>query len=138
MKHMKMKRSTADPCLYHRWTDNGLVLMASWIDDNLIVGSDEAVAKTTNKLMGLFECKDCGKLKDYVGCKITREGKHSFKFTQPVLIQSLSDKFELPNGRYTTPATAGNVLTKCKEEDMMEAQQQITYQSGTGKLMHMM
>ncbi len=37
MKHMKMKQSTADPCLYHKWTNNGLVLMASWIADNLIV-----------------------------------------------------------------------------------------------------
>ncbi len=96
------------------------------------------MAKTKIKLMGLFDCKECGKLKEYVGCKITRKGKHSLKFTQPVLIQSLSEKFELPNGQYTTPAMAGNVLTKCKGEDMMEAQQQTTYQSGTGKLMHMM
>ncbi len=41
--------------------------MASWIDDNLIVGSDEAVAKSKNKLMGLFDCKDCGKLEEHVG-----------------------------------------------------------------------
>ncbi len=67
MKNMKMKRSMADPCLYHRWTDNGLVLMASWIDDNLIVGSNEVVVKTKNKLMGLFNCKDCIKLEKYVG-----------------------------------------------------------------------
>ena len=82
--------------------------------------------------------KGSGKLEEYMGCKITRKGKHSLKFTQPVLIQSLSDKFELPNGRYTTPAMAGDVLTKCKEKDMMEAQQQTIYRSGTGKLMHMM
>ena len=81
MKHMEMKRSTADPCLYHRWTDNGLVLMASWIDGNLLVVSDEAVAKTKYKVMGLFDCEDCSKLEEHVGCKITREGKHSLKFT---------------------------------------------------------
>ena len=73
MKHMKMKRSMADPCLYHRWTYDGLVLMASWIDDNLLVGSDEAVAKTKYKVMGLFDCEDCSKLEEYVGCKITRK-----------------------------------------------------------------
>ena len=81
------------------------------------------MSKTKNKLMGLFGCKDWGKLEEYVGCKITRKWKHSLKFTQPVLIQSLSDKFELPNGRYTTPAMDGDVLTRCKEEDIMEAQQ---------------
>ncbi len=100
--------------------------MASWIDDNLLVGLDEAVKKTKNELIGLFDCKYCVKLEEYVGWKNTRKGKHLLKFTQPVLIQSLSDKFELPNGRYTTPAMAGNVLTKCEEEDMMESQQQTT------------
>ncbi len=96
------------------------------------------MSETKQKLMGLFDCKDCGKLEEYMGCKITQKGKHSLRFTQPVLIQSLSDKFKLPNSRYRTPATAGNVLTKCKEDDMMGAQQQTTYQSGTSELMHMM
>ncbi len=59
---MKTKQSTADPCLYHMWTNNGLVLMASWIDENLIVGLDEAVSKTKKILMSLFDCKDCGEL----------------------------------------------------------------------------
>ncbi len=67
MKNMKMKRSTADTCLYHRWTDNGLVLMASWIDDNLLVGSDEAVSETKQNLMGLFDYEDCSKLGECVG-----------------------------------------------------------------------
>ncbi len=56
-KHMKIKRSTADACLYHRWTNNGLVLMSSWINDNIIVGLDEAVAKTKTKLMGSLIAK---------------------------------------------------------------------------------
>ncbi len=58
MKHVKMKQSTADPYSYHNWTNKGLVLMASWIDDNLIVGSDEAVSETKQKFMGLFDFKD--------------------------------------------------------------------------------
>ena len=62
---MKMNRSTADSCLYHNWTNNGLVLMASWIDNNLIVGLDEAVSETNQKLMRHFEYKDCGKLEEY-------------------------------------------------------------------------
>ena len=112
--------------------------MASLIDKNLIVGSDEAVSETKQELIGLFDYKDCVKLEIYVRCKITQEGKHSVRFTQPVLIQSLPDNFKLTNSWYTTPVTAGDVLTKYKEEDMMEAQQQTTYQSGTGKLMHIM
>ncbi len=112
MKHMKIKQSTADPCLYHKWTNNGLSRMASWIDVSIIMGSDKAMSETKQKLMGLFNCKDCSKLEEYVGCKITRKGNHSLRFTQPVLIQSLSEKFELPSGCYKAPAMADNVLTR--------------------------
>ncbi len=94
MKHIKIERSTADSCLYHRWSDNGLVLIASWIDDNILVGSDEAVAKTKNKLMGLFYCKDCGELEEYVRCKSLEKGRihlnsHS-QFSYRVCLTNLS------------------------------------------------
>jgi hypothetical protein len=38
MKSMGMTRSTAVPCLYHKWGEEGLVLIVSWIDNNLIIG----------------------------------------------------------------------------------------------------
>ena len=43
MEDMDKKRSTADPCLYFEWAENGLVIIVSWIDDNLIIGNSEAV-----------------------------------------------------------------------------------------------
>ena len=70
MKSMKMERSTADPCLYFKWTEHGLVLIISWIDDNLILGSEKAVQETKDDLMSRFDCEDCGELNEYVGCKI--------------------------------------------------------------------
>ncbi len=45
MKSMEMVRSTADPCLYHQWGGDGLVLIASWIDANLIIGSQKALRR---------------------------------------------------------------------------------------------
>ena len=91
MKHMEMKRSTADPCLYHKWTENRLVLMVSWIDDNLIVGSEKATMETKGKLMDRFECTDEGDLSEFVGSKIDRTEDGGLKFTQPVLIQTFKD-----------------------------------------------
>ena len=38
MMEMGMTRSTADPCLYFKWTAKGLVMIVSWIDDMLIIG----------------------------------------------------------------------------------------------------
>ncbi len=106
-----MKRSTTDPCLYYDWTDLGLVIILSWIDNILIVGSKQAVAMTKHKMMSRFECKDCGELDEYVGCCLTRK-KGEIKFTQDVLIQSFEDKFDLPHNKYATPVKPGNILTK--------------------------
>ena len=63
MRGMGLKRSTADPCLYYSWTDIGLVIIVSWIDENLIIGTPEVVTRTKKKLMTYFECEDCGKMK---------------------------------------------------------------------------
>ncbi len=70
MKSMEMVRSTADPCLYHKWGEDGLVLIVSWIDDNLIIGSKKAIEKTKRDLIERFDCKDCGDVEEYVGCKV--------------------------------------------------------------------
>ena len=66
-----------------------------WIDVNLLSGNPEVVKIAKEQLMGRCECKECGELDEYVGCRITRPDKHSLKFTQPVLLQSFEDEFGL-------------------------------------------
>lgn len=112
--------------------------MISWIDDNLIVGSKEAVAATKKDLMDRFDCEDCGDLDEYVGCKIDRIDDGAIKFTQPVILQSFDDEFDLPNESYNTPARAGTVLTKGEPEDALGGQEQTKYRSGVGKMLHVM
>lgn len=137
MRSMGFTRSTADPCLYFKWTQDGLAIMASWIDDNLIVGNEKVVLATKNDLMSRFECEDCGEITEYVGCKIVRVGS-KLKFTQPVLLQSFSDEFEMPSRKYNTPASAGTVLIPGTEAERLSAKEATKYRSGVGKLMHMM
>jgi hypothetical protein len=60
MKSMEMMHSTADPCLYHKGGEERLVLIVSWIDDNLIIGSKKVVEKSKKDLMERFDCKDYG------------------------------------------------------------------------------
>jgi len=135
---MGFERSMSDPCLYYKWTENnGLVIIVSWIDDNLIVGSKAAVLEARKDMMDRFECEDCGEIEEYVGCKIVKDGRE-LKFTQPVLLQSYSDEFELPNRNVTTPATPGTVLQKVEAGKELSGQMQTKYRSGVGKLMHMM
>jgi hypothetical protein len=137
MKRMEMTWSTADPCLYHKWGEKGFSLIVSWIDDNLIIESKKAVEKTKKDLMERFDCKDCGDTEENVGCKRVRM-KNSLKFTQPVLMQSYSDDFELPTKSYRTPMPAGLVLVAGKKEEALNPAMQKKYCSGTGKAMHVM
>ena len=41
MRDMKYQRSGADPCMYFRWFDKGLVVWLSWIYDCMVWGPEE-------------------------------------------------------------------------------------------------
>ena len=51
--------------------------------------------KATKEMKALFDCDNVGELKEYVGCKVENSGKR-IKLTQPVLMQSYEDEFDLP------------------------------------------
>jgi hypothetical protein len=48
--------SSADPCLFYKWEGGRVVIMISWIDDNMIVGPSDMVMKLKSYLTKEFEC----------------------------------------------------------------------------------
>jgi hypothetical protein len=136
-KFMEMVQNTADPCLYHKWREDGLVIIVLWIDNNLIIGSKKAVEKAKKDLMERFDCKDCGDLEEYVGCMIARM-ESSLKVTQPMLLQSYIDQIKLPTRCYKTPTQARSVLVVGKKDEALSPTMQTKYPLGTGKAMHEM
>ena len=140
-RSMGFQKSKIDPCLYHKWTEEGLVLWVSWVDDCLVVGPKEAMEKAKEEFQQRFDCDDVGGMDEYIGCKLERNWDEGWiKFTQPVLIQSLSDEFNLPEDgpEPLTPTEAGQILMPCKEGEGMNPVGQTKYRSGVGKLLHMM
>jgi len=83
-----------------------------------------------------IDCDDVGEMKEYIGCKIDRKGGQ-LKLTQPVLLQSFIDEFDLPNDKSypSTPAEQGSVLMK---GDKLSMSEQRKYRSGVGKLLYLM
>ena len=138
---MEYNKSKADPCLFFKWVNERLVLWIVWVDDSLIAGSKEQVLKAKAEMKQLFDCTEVGELTEYVGCKIEHNKEERWmKLTQPVLLQSFEDEFDLdeqrPNPR--TPMEAGQVLSKedgQPKETVLNTKQ---YRSGVGKLLHMM
>ena len=138
-KHMKFSRSKADPCLQFKWTKDGLVLWITWVDDCLGVGPTKAVTESKEELAKLFDVDDLGTVKECVGCKIDyKPDVGALKITQPVLIQSFEDEFELPNGAHpNTPAVPGEVLKSVEVRNHVSHKEQTTYRKGVGKLLHL-
>eukprot|EP00957_Ditylum_brightwellii_P084520 6426594-Ditylum_brightwellii.AAC.1 len=63
----------------------------------------------------LFECDNLVVMDEYVGCKVEHNAKEGYmKLTQPVLLQSFVDEFDLKDGGHVpkTPAETGQVLSQ--------------------------
>jgi len=139
-KKIDYKRSCVDPCLFYRWKEGQLYIWMSWVDDLLACGPDQNKLKPELDAMDdQFECEDGGELKEYVGCKIEYDRKIPImKLTQPVLIQSFEDEFEVNKlGRdVSTPAIPNTVIVTKAEKEGTEKDK--TYmRSGVGKLLHL-
>jgi len=98
LRDMKFDRSNADPCLYFKWTAIGLVLWISWVDDCVSVGRKELVLSAKKGMTDRFDCDEVGELTEFVGCKLDRTTDGGLRLTQPVLLQSYVDEFDLPDG----------------------------------------
>ena len=106
---MDCKRSKADPCLHFKWTAGfGLTMWLSHVDDCCIAGKKEGASQAKDEMQTHFECDDIGELKECVGCKINHKPHRGhLRATQPVLLQSFEDEFNLPKGKAPTlPAAA--------------------------------
>eukprot|EP00957_Ditylum_brightwellii_P167626 12760543-Ditylum_brightwellii.AAC.1 len=78
-------------------------------------------------------------MEEYVGCKIKHNrAKDYMKITQPVLVQSLEDEFDLDEHRHIpiTPAEPGKVLSK-GEGNPLGKKEHSDYCKGVGKLLHL-
>ena len=103
----------------------------------LCCGRKEGVLEAKKALFAQFECDKLGELKEYVGCKIDHDyDGRSIKITQPVLIQSFEDEFNLPGIAHPTPAQHGDQL--CKEDELIDPERHAKYHTGMGKLLHLM
>ena len=108
-----------------------MVLFILWVDDCYICGDKELVLQAVKDFTSLWDCKDLGELKEYVGCKVDRT-EQIIQFTQLVKIQRFVDEFGCQESTGdkapTTPAPPGTVLKYNKElEQPLPGKKQILY-----------
>ena len=60
------------------------------------------------------------------------------KLTQPVLLQSFEDEFDMPDGQApNTPAIPSTISQDVEERNRVDCREQKTFRSGVGKLSHL-
>jgi hypothetical protein len=105
MTFIAAKRSQADVFLFYQWTTGGLLVYLSWVDDILIAGKKDNVLRAKTALTKHFTLDEQGEMLEYVGCRVEHDRKnHWMKLTQPVMIQSFKDEFDLPDDSPHLPA----------------------------------
>jgi len=66
LKGVGLKRSKADPCVYLRWTNNGLNIWTSWVNDLLAIGNKADVVEGRENLKEYFSLDEVGEVLEYV------------------------------------------------------------------------
>ena len=72
MNELGYKQNGLDPCLYYKWDEKfGLIVWLSFIDDMLIVCSEDAMESIKKKFMETMDCDEIGEMKEYIGTKVS-------------------------------------------------------------------
>jgi hypothetical protein len=65
MTKMGFKLNRIDPCVYFKWSTDGLLIWSSWVDDCLHIGPEKsAVIASKNQLTKLVKWDDTGEMKE--------------------------------------------------------------------------
>uniref|UniRef100_A0A2N9HXG0 Integrase catalytic domain-containing protein n=1 Tax=Fagus sylvatica TaxID=28930 RepID=A0A2N9HXG0_FAGSY len=124
-----------DKCVYIKNTTSGYVIVCLYVDDMLIMGSNNDIIKATKRMLNSkFDMKDLGVADVILGIKITRTSD-GLVLSQTHYIKKVLEKF----GRYDdspvkTPIDVNLHLTKNKGNGIS----QLEYSQIIGSLMYIM
>ena len=140
LKKMGMTQSTVEPCVFTQESSNGMLIVAIYVDDCYVIGTDASVNK-------FKDIKDAGlKLKiedrptDYLSCEISFDRNKTCAWLgQPHLVKRLDKSFgHLVKGnyRYMTPGTPSyNVERPKNDSEKISPERQTIYRSAVGTLL---
>jgi len=144
LKKIGFTGGTIDPCLMMRKNQHGIVYIAIYVDDCLLLGDKKAIEKVVEdvKKEGL-NVKIEESMGDYLSCNIKfNKDKTKAWLGQPHQLKKLESTFgKLVEGmpKYKTPGTPNmNVMRPEKEDDeVVSEEHQKLYRSGVGMLLYL-
>ena len=123
-----------DKCVYVKNTENGYIILCLYVDDMLIVGSDDDIIKSTKRMLNSsFDMKDVGLADVILGIKISKSS-NSLILSQSHYVDKILEKFNKnDSGVYKTLVDVNLNLSKNKSENFS----QLNYSRVIGSLMYL-
>ena len=142
LKEIDFEGGYADPCLFTRRSDKGIVFIALYVDDCLCIGDKAAIDEVVNKLKNFnLNLKIDQELKDYLSCEIHfASDRKSAILHQAHIIRSIRNEFEKEVRdlqEYKTPGTPGVGMVRDPDGVSVSAELHSRYRMGVGKLLYL-
>ena len=143
LKEIGFTGGYADPCLFSRKTERGVVHMALYVDDCYCCGDmeeiDQVIKELKEKGLSLKVEKN---MTDYLSCHIEfSPNKDKAWIGQPHLVHKIKEKFGdkvKKLQKYKTPGTPHVGLVRAKPEDPeVTPEEHKEYRSGVGMLLYL-
>ena len=129
------KINECDKCVYVKNTEHGSVIICLYVDDMLIMGSNNEVIKTTKKMLNnKFNMKDLGVTDVILGIKISKTS-NGLILSQSHYIEKMLKKFKQNDSSPTrTPVDVNLHLSKNNGKSLSQQE----YAQAIGNLMYVM
>src|SRR4051812_21688763 len=129
------KTSECDKCVYIKENKEGYILLCLYVDDMLIIGSNDKIIKSTKDMLNSkFDMKDMGLADVILGIKITRTSD-GISLNQSHYVDKILEKFNKGDTyEVRTPIDPNQHLLKNKVENVS----QVEYSRIIGSLMYLM
>jgi transposase InsO family protein len=142
LKEIGFKSGNADPCLLTKRDNDGLVLIALYVDDCLCIGDKKAIKKVVEELRNKnLNLKVDDDLKDYLSCEINfSNDRRSAILHQSHILKSIRKEFGKDVEKmqeYKTPGTPGHGQVRGEEGVTVSSDEQRRFRMGVGKLLYL-
>ena len=117
----RLIHSLADPCVYVKSTEFGLVIAIVWVDDIIIAGSNtDVLKKAKESLMMRFKKKDLGVLSWFLSIQF-KCGKDCIEMHQRKFVEKILERFNISNCKpKAVPCELGANKTSAVNESEFE------------------
>ncbi len=138
LEDLGFKRCLSDSGVYVRRKDNTIIVCIVYVDDILFMGDNSSeTSKVKKGFMKMWECKDLGKVKEYLGMKIEyNKNLGTLIINQEAYAKKVVARFGLENSKPTrTPLPTGYNPTAATKQCSDE--QRHDYQMIIGSLLYL-